>query len=153
MVLCLGEPPGGFWDGGCCCFPHWRALRFQVTFPCNRHSTLAAQARERLHQLWHLTWLILAALLLPAFSVTFLPRVLRLWADIYYPQAHFYLALFPHIFVTFCDSSEGRNTPSRILLCTWPHRVVPCGWRMNLNYSYCSYNVIDLSIAPVSHEV
>ena len=37
-----------------------------------------------------------------------------------------------HSFV--CDSDTGRNTPSRILLCACPHRVVPSGWRMDLNY-------------------
>ena len=30
-----------------------------------------------------------------------------------------------HSFV--CDSDTGRNTPSRILLCACPHRVVPSG--------------------------
>ena len=46
----------------------------------------------------------------------------------------FYLALFHHIFSTFCDSNAGRNTPSRILLCACPHRVVFSGWCMELNY-------------------
>ena len=68
---CLGEPPGGFCDVGCCrSLPHWRFLRFRATFPCHRHSTLASQAREGLHQLWALPWLLLVALLLPGFSVT-----------------------------------------------------------------------------------
>ena len=33
-------------------FPHWRVLRFRTTFTCHRHSTLASQDREALHQLW-----------------------------------------------------------------------------------------------------
>ena len=68
------------------------------------------------------------------------------------PAGVFYLTLLPYIFGTFCDSDAGRNTPSRILLCACPHRVVPSRWRMVLNYSYCSHKTIDLSIAPVSHK-
>ena len=33
---------------------------------------------------------------------------------------------------------------SRIFLYACPHRVVPSGWRMDLNYSYCRYKTIDL---------
>ena len=58
----------------------------------------------------------------------------------------------PH-FGMFCDSEAGRNTPSRILLCACPHKVVLSGWHMVLNYSYCRYKTIGLRIAPVSHEV
>ena len=65
----------------------------------------------------------------------------------------FYLTLLLHIFDTFCDSDARRNTPFRILLCACLHRVVPFSWRMYLNYSYCSYKTIDLSIATVIHEV
>ena len=109
MILCLGEPPGGFDDVSCCCccFSHWRFLRFRTTFPCHRHSILASQVREGLHQLWALPWLLSVALLLPGFSVTVLPRALRFWADIFYPQALFYLAVLPYIFGTFCDSDAG----------------------------------------------
>ena len=52
-----------------------------------------------------------------------------------------------------CDSGEGRNTPSRILLCACPHRVVSFSWRMDLNYWCLNYKTIDISIVPVSHEV
>ena len=72
------------------------------------------------------------------------------------PTGVFYLTHFPQIFgpfCGFCDSDAGRNTQSRILLCAYPHRVVTYGWRMDLNYSYCNYKTIDLSIAPVSHKV
>ena len=68
MVLCLGEPPGGFCDVGCgcccccCCFTHWRFLRFRAIFPCHRHSTPASQAREGLHRLCTLRWLLSVAL-------------------------------------------------------------------------------------------
>ena len=162
MVLCLGEFPGGFCDVGCCCcFPYWRFLVFRTTFPCHQHSTPASQAREGLHRLWGLPWLLSVALLLPGFSATVLPRALRFWGNIFYPQTFFTLRYFTDIFGTFLwlrcrqdwNSDAGRNTPSRILLSTYPHRVDPSGWRMDLNYSYCSYKTIDLSIAPVSHEV
>ena len=48
------------------------------------------------------------------------------------PTGPFYLALLPHIFGTFYP----------ILLCACPHKVVPTGWRMALNYSYCRYKTI-----------
>ena len=157
MVLCLGEPLGGLCHLGCCCyFPHWRILCFRAIFPCHQHLTLASQTCECLQQLWALTWLISFALLLPGFSVTVLPRALRFWGGILYPQAFFTLHTFPRflaLFVVFVTQMRGRNTQSRILLCAYPHRVVTYGWRMDLNYSYCNYKTIDLSIAPVSHKV
>ena len=124
-------------------YPHF--LRFRATFPCYWHSILASQAGEGLHQLWALPWLPSTALLFPGFSVTVLPRELRFWALC--P-----LHSFPAFFDTFCDSDAGRNTPSRIFVCICPHRVVPSGKRMALNYSYCSYKAIDLSIVPESHD-
>ena len=157
MVLCLGEPLGGLCHVGCCCyFPHWRILCFRAIFPCHQHLTLASQTCECLQQLWALTWLISFALLLPGFSVTVLPRALRFWGGILYPQAFFTLHTFPRflaLFVVFVTQMRGRNTQSRILLCAYPHRVVTYGWRMDLNYSCCNYKTIDLSIAPVIHKV
>ena len=90
---------------------------------------------------------------LPGFFVTFLPRLLRFWVGIFYPQALFAFCSFPTFLARFCDSDMGRNTPSRILLCAFPHIVVLSGWRMDLNYAYCGYIAINLSIAPVSHKV
>ena len=110
-------------------FPQWRFLHFQATFPCHQHSTPASQAHEGLHRLWALPWLLSFALLLPGFSVTVLPRALRFWVGIIYPQTFFTLRSFTDIFGTFCDSDAGRNTQSSILLCACPHRVVPSGWR------------------------
>ena len=63
---------------------------------------------------------------------------LRFWAGMFHPLMFFTLHSFPTFFGTFCDSGEGRNILSRILLCACPHRVVPFDWRMDLNYSYCS---------------
>ena len=80
-------------------------------------------------------------------SVIFSPRALRFWVGVFYPQAFFTLCSF------VCDSGEGRNTPSRIFLSAFPHRVVPSGWHIVLNYWCLNYKTIDLSIAPVSHEV
>ena len=69
-------------------------------------------------------------------------------------SGHFFVPCTPSShFGTFYDSDVGRSIPSRILLGACPHRVVPSGWCMALNYSYCSYKTINLSIAPVSHEV
>ena len=154
MVLCLGEPPGGFCNVGCCYFPHWRFLHFRATFLCHRHSILASQASKGLHQLWALPWLLLVALLFARLFRHIFTASAKFLSGNFLPTGFFfYLALFPHIFGTFCDSNAARNTPSRILLCACAHRVVPSGWRMYLNYSYCSYNTTDLSLEPVSHEV
>ena len=123
MVLCLREPPGGFCDIGCCCcccccyFPHWRFLRFQATFPCHQHSTLASQAREGLRQFWALPWLLLVALLFPGFFVNCSTVGATVLSRYFLPTGVFYLTLLLHIFGTFCDSDAGRNTLSRILLC------------------------------------
>ena len=65
----------------------------------------------------------------------------------FYPQALFTLQSF------VCASETGKNTPSRMLLCACPHRVVPSGWRMVLNYWCLNCKAIGLSIAPVSQEV
>ena len=52
---CLGEPPGGFCDVGCCYFlPHWSLLHLRATFPCHwllRLLFLASHAREDFYQL------------------------------------------------------------------------------------------------------
>ena len=154
MVLCLGEPPGGFYDVGCCCFHHWWFIRFQATFPCHRHSTLASQAREGLHQLWTLPWLLSVALLFARlFRHIFTASAMVLSGLFYTHRRFFTLNSFPTFLARFSDSDTGRNTLSRIFICACPHRVVPSTWRMDLNYSYCCYKTIDLSIAPVSHEV
>ena len=84
---CLEEPPGG-----CCyCFTSLEVF----AFPYHQHSTMGSQAREGLHQLWALFWLLSVALLLPGFSVKVFPRALRFWADAFYPQAFFTLHSFP----------------------------------------------------------
>ena len=92
MVLCLGEPPRRFLlllffihfcssFCCCCCSFHLGAL------PCHRHSTLASQAREGLHRLWALPWLLLIAF---AFSSTASATVL---SGRFLPTDVFYLTL------------------------------------------------------------
>ena len=147
---CLGEPPGGFCDVGCCwccCWflPHWRffiSLLFDVTphlsvsyhqvfTPILYFQPSSSQSDSR-H--FHFNFSRLFIFHRECFEC-FLPTVL----------------FTPHSFV--CDSDEGRNTPSRIFLCACPHRVVPSGWRMDLNYWCLNYKAIDISVVPVSHEV
>ena len=116
MVLCLGEPPADVFDVDCCCcfFPYWRFLRFRTTFPCHRHSNLASQVREGLHQLWALPWLLSVALYLPDFSVTVLPRAQQFWLGIFYTQALFTLRSFLTCltgFVTQCRQENPIQVP------------------------------------------
>ena len=142
----MGEPPGCFCDVGfccCCCFlTHWRffiSLLFDVIF----HSSVSY--RQFFTPILYFQ---------PSSSQSdsghfhsFLPQVLRFWVGVFYQRAFFTL----HSFVY--DSDAGRNTPPKIFLCAGPHRIVPSGWHMDLNYWCLNHKTIDLSIAPVSHEV
>ena len=69
---------------------------FQATFPCHRHSTLAFQTREGLHQLWALPQLLSIAF---SFSSTASATVL---SGHFLPTGVFYLTLLPNIFGTTC---------------------------------------------------
>ena len=58
----------GFSDVGCCFSMSFLFfilllffIHFQATLSCHRHSTLASQTREDLHQLWALPWPFLVA--------------------------------------------------------------------------------------------
>ena len=73
-----------FCSSFCCCCS---SFHFQAAFPCHRHSTLASQAREGLHQLWTLTQLLLIAF---AFSSTMGATVL---SGRFSPTGIFYLML------------------------------------------------------------
>ena len=76
------------------------------------------------------------------------------WVCIFNPQAFFTLRSFADIFSTFFWLRCGQEHPIQDPpLCLPSQSCPPSGWRMDLNYSYCSYKTIDLSIAPVSHEV
>ena len=154
MVLCLGEPPRGFCDVGCCYFPHSRFLSFRATFPCHQHSTLAFQVSEGLHQLWALRWLLSVALILPGFSVTILPRALRFWEGIFLPTGVFYLTLihrhFWHVLWLRCGQEHPIQDPPLCL----PSQSCPFRLTHGLELlTYCSYKTIDLSIAIVSQKV
>ena len=81
-----------------------------VVFLNGGTSTLVSQLRESLHQLWALPWLLSVVLLLPGFSVTVLPRVLRLWGAIFYPQGCFTLHSFP-TFLTYFLTQMRAGTP------------------------------------------
>ena len=93
MVLCLAEPAVRF-------FWCWLLffillllfIHFQATLPCHRHSILASQAREGLHQIWAPPWLLLIAF---AFSSTADAMILGAFFTHRY---FFYLTLLPQIF-------------------------------------------------------
>ena len=80
------------WLSFCCSC----SFRFQATLPCHRHSTLASQAREGLHQLWALPRILLIAF---SFSSTASATVLR---GHFLPTGVFYLTLLLNIFGTTC---------------------------------------------------
>ena len=154
---CLGEPPGGFCDVGCsCCFTSLEVFLLSLLFNVIPHSSVSYRwiftpilyfqpsSLQSDSRHFHLIFL--------GFSVTALPRMLRFWAGVFTHRRFLPCTPSPH-FGTFNDSDAGMNTPSRIFLCAYPHKVVPSGWCMVLNYSYCRYKTIDLPIAPVSHEV
>ena len=132
----LGEPPGNFSDVGCCCccftslevftFPGYFSLPQalhpgflgQWGSPPALSSTLATFGFFTFAKIFRHSFTA---------SVTVLS-----WR--FLPTGAFYLTLLPRILGRFCDSDAGRNTPSRILLCACPHKVVPSGWRMGFNY-------------------
>ena len=112
--------------------PHWKFLRARATFPCYQHSTLASQAREGLHQLWTLSWLLSIALLLPGFSITALPRALRFWMGAFYLQSFFTLHSLPtfcHDFVTqMLAGTPHPGSSSGLPSQSWPSRLKTEGW-------------------------
>ena len=70
-------------------------IYFQATLPCHRHSTLAFQTREGLHQVWAIPRLLSIAF---PFSSTASATVL---SGHFLPTGVFYLTLLPDIFGTF----------------------------------------------------
>ena len=79
---------------------------FQATLPCHRHSTLASQTREGLHQLWPLPRLLSIAF---SFSSTMSAMVL---SGNFLPTGVFYLTLLPNILVepAFIKVSLGAGS-------------------------------------------
>ena len=102
MLLSLGEPPMRFFVLLLLLLFIFDLLMFfillllfiffQATLPCHRHSTLASQAREGIHQLWALPRLLLIAF---SFSSTVSATNLRGHC---LPAGFFYLRLLPKIF-------------------------------------------------------
>ena len=79
---------------------------FQAFLPCHRHSTLASQTCESLHQLWALPWLPLITF---SFSSTASATIL---SEHCLPTGVFYLTLLPHIFAqpAFIKVSVGAGS-------------------------------------------
>ena len=151
-ATCLGEPLGGFFDAGCCCFTSlevFHSLLFDVIpHPSENYHWVFTPILYFQFSSWqsdlryfHFNFSGLFCRSLSGFERHFLPTGIFLTST---PSRHF---------GTFCDSDASKNTPSRILLCVCPDRVVLSGWRMVLNYLCCSCKTIGLSIALVSHEV
>ena len=99
---------------------------FQATLPCRRHSTLAFQTCEGLHQLWALPQLLFIAFFFH------LPQALRFWVGIFYPHTGvFYLMFFPNIFGTsqhFWHISDilAQPTFTKVLLGAGSHFLESC---------------------------
>ena len=82
-----------FWSSFyCCCF----SFHFQAAFPCHRHSILASEAREDLHQLWALLWLLSIAFAFPS------PASATILSKRFYPQAFLTLRSITKIFDSTC---------------------------------------------------
>ena len=69
---------------------------------------------------------------------------------IIYPQTLFTLRSFTDIFGTFCDSDAGRTpNPVSFSVLALTELSLPADAELHIG----SYKTIDLSIAPVSHEI
>ena len=134
---CLGDPPVGFCDVGCCCCLFFPSLEVFHFIACRRYPS---PFRE----------------LSPGFYTHFSPAHRRVIRDtfiltfLFTASATVLSGRFFTLHSFVCDSDTGRNTLSRIFLCACSHTVVPSGWRIDLNYWCLNYKTIDLSIAPVS---
>ena len=123
MVLCLGEPPRGFCDVGCCCcFPHRRFfIHFRSSiYCCSSFIFVLHFVVVVLHfisrLLFHVSgtppWLLrlvkasTSSELYPDYFwlplLFHLPRALRFWVGVFYPQAFFTLRSFTDIFDSTC---------------------------------------------------
>ena len=142
MVLCLGEPPGGFCDVGCCCcccFPHWMFfIHFWYSFCCCSsfifvlHLLLLFFIHCFSTSSLTLPWTIAGflrpfytfspahrrvirdnfILTFPGSSFTVLPRALRFWVGIFLPAGVFYLTLLHRHFPAFIKASLGVGSSS-----------------------------------------
>ena len=115
----LGEPPGGFCDVACCfcCFNSLEVFHL-LLFNVIPHPSvsycrvftliLCFQPRSSQSDLRHFQF---------NFSGVF----------IFYRECYSFERVFFTLHSFLCESDAGRNTSSRIFLCTCPHKVVPCG--------------------------
>ena len=137
-----------FWSSFCCC----SSFRFQATFPCHRHSTLASQACEGLHQLWSLPQLLLIVF---SFSSTASATVL---SEYFLPTGVFYLTALPDIFGTTCFY-QGLPGSRQFFLEVWrascwssKHRLGPSVCLIHSNpqsFIHLKFGFIHVSIAKV----
>ena len=106
---CLGQPPGSFFDVGCCCFTSVEVF----TFPSYFFMSLA------LHPGFSGPWRPPPALssTMTTFGCFTFARLFRhnltasatVVSGHFLPTGVFYLALFPHIFARFYDSDAGQD--------------------------------------------
>ena len=102
---CLGEPPGGFCDVGCCCFlPHWRFLAFILAL---FHATGTPPRLRSFHSI--------CSELYPGYFrllalMSFLPRVLRNFKRRFYLRRFLPCTLFADIYVRLCGG-DGAGHP------------------------------------------
>ena len=84
-------------------------INLQAALPCHRHSILASQAREGLHQFWALPWVLLIAF---SFSSTASAMVL---SGHFLPVGVFYFTLLLDIFGTTCFYQGLPGSPQFFL--------------------------------------
>ena len=84
-------------------------IHFLATLSCHRHSILASQAREGLHQFWALPWVLLIAF---SFSSTASAMVL---SGHFLPVGVFYFTLLLDIFGTTCFYQGLPGSPQFFL--------------------------------------
>ena len=154
MVICLGEPPGGFCDVGyCCCFSSLDVFTFPGYFsmPPALHPSFSGLWRPPL---------ALSSTLATFGCFTF-ARFFRhsftesatVFIGHFLPTGVFYLTLLHrqlwHVLWLRCGQEHHIQDPPLCL----PSQSCPFRLAHGLQYSYCNYKIIDLSIVPVSHEV
>ena len=103
----------GFCDVGCCSLfivvlHSLMSLHFRAISPCHRHSTLASQACEGLHQLWALPWLLSIAF---AFSSSAM-----IVSGKFLPTGIFYLTLLSPTFLTLTCFYQGLTGSRQFFL-------------------------------------
>ena len=120
MVLCLGEPLGSFCDVGCCCSSFIFVLHLLLFFiHCYFYiSKLLCHATGTPPWLLRPVKASTSSELYPDYFwlpfLFHLPRALRFWVGIFYPQAFFTLRSFPTFLAqpAFIKASLGASSSS-----------------------------------------